>query len=71
MDYYIGYCPNVQYGTETRTFPSYNFPDFPGRNAFVEVSGRGGGEDPFHIQAIQVCYQLERRGIEHFRNNII
>jgi len=25
-------------------FPLSNFPDFPGRNAFVEVSGRGGGE---------------------------
>jgi hypothetical protein len=24
-------------------FPLSNFPDFPGRNAFVEVSGRGGG----------------------------
>jgi hypothetical protein len=48
-------------------FPLSNFPVFPGRNAFVEVSGRGGG-DPFHIQAIQVCWRGE---VEHFRNNII
>jgi hypothetical protein len=43
MDFYIGYCPNLQYGAETGTFPLHNFPDFPGRNAFVEVSGRGEG----------------------------